>query len=419
MDQIMTKRESDLLFLQGLIPKNENLFLWCYTPEGKLLATSCPENLSFLLDLSFEILGAKPKAFDYLTSQNNDRPLLLGSSIGLQWAASLEKERHRTLLFIMGPVLYNPISEESLRVALRPYTDTRERGEWAAALRRSLPELPLMSYAVFTRYVVMIHNTLTGDQIGLDALSYGAASPSQSASPPPVTRDRGQVYQAEKALLQMVRKGDINYYAAFQNSSSLSSGVPVKGKDPLQPMRLSLIVFTTLVSRAAMEGGLNPEIAYALGDSYIQAAQDCRDSGELSSLTQAMYHDFIYRVHHLRVNPDYSPAIQKCCDYIELSVDRKIRTRDLASLVGYTEYYLTEKFKKETGMPLTSYIRAIKLERAKVLLETTALSVQQIAEQLAFNTVNYFIQCFREATGLTPAKYRSRQSGKAASPPLA
>ena len=406
MDQIMTKRESDLLFLQGLIPKNENLFLWCYTPEGKLLATSCPENLSFLLDLSFEILGAKPKAFDYLTSQNNDRPLLLGSSIGLQWAASLEKERHRTLLFIMGPVLYNPISEESLRVALRPYTDTRERGEWAAALRRSLPELPLMSYAVFTRYVVMIHNTLSGDQLGLDALSYGTASPSRSASPPPATRDRVQVYQAEKALLQMVRKGDINYYAAFQNSSSLSSGVPVKGKDPLQPMRLSLIVFTTLVSRAAMEGGLNPEIAYALGDSYIQAAQDCRDSGELSSLTQAMYHDFIYRVHHLRVNPDYSPAIQKCCDYIELSLERKISAADLAALVGYSEYYLTEKFKRETGLSVSAWIREARVGRAKVLLESTDLPVAEIAERLSFSTPSYFIQCFRASVGRTPAQYR-------------
>ena len=136
--------------------------------------------------------------------------------------------------------------------------------------------------------------------------------------------------------------------------------------------------------------------------------EDCRDSGELAALATAMYHDFIYRVHHLRSNPGYSHAIQKCCDYIELSLDRKIRVSDLAALVGYTEYYLTEKFKKETGVPVSQYIRFAKVERAKVLLESTDMSVREIAERLAFNTVNYFIQSFKAITGCSPAKYRKQ-----------
>ena len=119
-----------------------------------------------------------------------------------------------------------------------------------------------------------------------------------------------------------------------------------------------------------------------------------------------MYHDFIYRVHHLHANPDYSPAVQKCCDYIELSLDKKIRIADLAALTGYTEYYVTEKFKKETGVPLFLYIRYAKVERAKVYLESSDLSVKEIAEHLAFNTPNYFIKCFHEVTGYSPAQYR-------------
>ena len=210
-------------------------------------------------------------------------------------------------------------------------------------------------------------------------------------------------------MLQMVRNGDINYHAVIQRSVNLSPGVPVSGADPLRQVKTSLVVFTTLVSRAAMEGGLSPEVAYAVGDSYLQAVEDSRDSGELSALANAMYHDFIYRVHHLRSNPGCSHAIQKCCDYIELSLDRKIRISDLAALVGYTEYYLTEKFKKETGVPVSTYIRFAKVERAKVLLESTDLSVREIAERLAFNTVNYFIQCFRETAGCTPAQYRKKK----------
>ena len=137
-------------------------------------------------------------------------------------------------------------------------------------------------------------------------------------------------------------------------------------------------------------------------------AEDCRDSGELSAMAHAMYHDFVYRVHYLRMNSNYSYAVQKCCDYIELSMNRKIRTADLAALVGYTEYYLTEKFRKETGKSISAYVKDAKIERAKLMLAATKDPVAKIAETLAFNTPNYFIQCFREKEGITPAQYRKR-----------
>ena len=121
-----------------------------------------------------------------------------------------------------------------------------------------------------------------------------------------------------------------------------------------------------------------------------------------------MYHDFVYRVLHLRINPDCSHAIQKCCDYIELSLERKIRMADLAMFVGYIEYYPTEKFKKETGVSVSQYVHFAKVERARVLLESTDMSVREIAERLAYNTVNYFIQSFRDVAGCTPAQYRKK-----------
>ena len=264
-----------------------------------------------------------------------------------------------------------------------------------------------MPYAIFTRYVTMVYNALTGEQQDI-FIPLGDSTGFVNEVSPAENRDRMKIYLAERAMLQMVRNGDINYQNVFNISSSMSPGVPVKGRDPLQQTRVSIIVFTSLVCRAAMEGGLSPELAYPLGDSYIEAVVNSNDTGELSALALAMYHDFIYRVHHLRTNPNYSHAIQKCCDYIELGLNRKIRIADLATLCGYTEYYLTEKFKKETGQSITSYIRFAKIERAKVLLVSTDDEVRGIAEQLAFNTPNYFIQCFRETTGYTPTQYRKK-----------
>lgn len=406
--QLMTPGEQNLLLLESLISSNEEFYVWCYEQNGDFVAASCPEEERADLQQAFEVLGGKEKMLRYARETDNTRPRIIGSSIGMQWALSYERERGRQLLFVIGPVFYARPLERHVRAGLRAYTHSRENALWSTRLIALLPKLPVLSYAIFTRYVMMVHNTLTGQQLGLEALDTEQVKAAPTPADTAGTRDRDKVYLSERAMLQMVRNGDINYFSALQNSVLLSPGVPIRGQDPLRQMKTSIIVFTTLVSRAAMEGGLSPEIAYALGDSYIQSAEDCRDSGELSALAHAMYHDFIYRVHHLRSNPDYSHAIQKCCDYIELSLDRKIRTVDLAALVGYSEYYLTEKFKKETGQSVSSYIRYAKVERAKLLLESGDLSVREIAEKLAFNTVNYFIQCFRDTTGYTPAQYRKK-----------
>ena len=213
---------------------------------------------------------------------------------------------------------------ERLRRALQPYVDSRAGADWAAALTATLPRLPVMTYAIFSRYVLMIHNTLTDQQLGLDALEGDLPQNGPSAALPAGVRDRSKIYAAEQAMLEMVRTGNINYHAVLQRSVQLSPGVPVQGQDPLRQMKTSIIVFTTLVCRAAMEGGLSPEVAYPLGDSYIQSAENSRDSGELNALASAMYHDFIYRVHHVRTNPTCSHAVQKVCDYIAFLHDGKL-----------------------------------------------------------------------------------------------
>ena len=405
MIQGMTRAEQNLLLLESLIPGNEHLYIWCLSPDGALIASSCPEHLQNALDQAMRELGVLEKALRRAAQSRTSMPAILGSAIGMQWAVTLEKERDKDLIFLVGPVFYSMPDEQRFLSALLTGEASHGSTGWLHDLSGALAFIPVLPFAVFSRYVLMIHNTLTGQQLGLEAFST-QEDVTPAAFQTAGERNRIKVYQSEQALLEMVRSGNINYQRAFQNSAAISPGVPVRGRDPLRQMKTSIIVFTSLVCRAAMEGGLSPEIAYPLGDSYIQSAEDCRDSGELSALASAMYHDFIYRVHYVRANPNYSHAIQKCCDYIELSLDRQIRAADLAALVGYTEYYLTEKFKKETGKSITSYIRDARIERAKILLQTTELSVADISEALAFNTPNYFIQSFRNVTGSTPAQFR-------------
>ena len=406
MNASVTQAEQNLALLQSLIPSGESFYIWCYTNEGHLLGSSCHGAIRETLHHAFQVLGAFDKMIAYVAGTENEAPRILGSTIGMQWAVTLEKERKKNVVFVLGPVWNTPADGKRIHAMLTDGASLKDL-KWIEALCAVIPALPVMSYAVFGRYVMLVHNVLTETQLGMEALSPDAEKRGKEQDYAFSQRNRVDIYKSEQALLDVVRRGEINYHQVLNRSSSLSSGVPVRSQDPLRQMKTNIVVFTTLVTRAAMEGGLSPEVAYPLGDSYIQTAEDCRDSGELNSLAQTMYHDFIYRVHRLHMDPRHSHAIQKCCDYIELSLDRKIHARDLAALVGYTEYYLTEKFKSETGLSVSDYIRRAKISRAKMLLRSTDMSVSEIAERLAFNSANYLIRVFRELEGCPPAAYRA------------
>lgn len=407
MDLRITEKEENLLRLEAAIPAGEKFYVWCYDEGGHCIATSCPEEGREALEKAFHFFGCEEKALAYSASARTV-PLVIGSPIGMQWAIAFEPEREHKLLFVMGPVFFSTPIKSQIRAVLHPSLSGPEDAVWEKTFIEQLSGMPVIPFAIFIRYVTMVHNVLTGRQLDVNVLLVSQDSEDPRVVPKQEKRDRTKVYLAERALLQMVRNGDINYQDALNMSSSLSPGVPVRGRGPLQQIKISIIVFTSLVCRAAIEGGMSPEEAYSLGDSYIETAVNSNDTGELNNISLSMYHDFIDRVHRLNSNPDYSLPIKKCCDYIQLSLDKKISLAEMASLTGYTEYYLAEKFKQETGMPLFLYIRCAKVERAKLLLESTDESVKEISEQLSFTTPNYFAKCFREIVGCTPAQYRKQ-----------
>ena len=155
----MTHAEQNLQFLQAAIPSNEKFYVWAYADDGHVIATSCPEAEQDLFHHAFCIFGGVEKALSCAVSRK-DRPSLIGSPIGMQWAVTFETARKDNLFFVIGPVFYTPPTEAQLREALRPYRDSLENGSWAVGLIRRSSEMPVMPYAIFTRYAVMVHNTL-------------------------------------------------------------------------------------------------------------------------------------------------------------------------------------------------------------------------------------------------------------------
>ena len=105
-----------------------------------------------------------------------------------------------------------------------------------------------------------------------------------------------------------------------------------------------------------------------------------------------------------------SYVVQKATDYIgEHCADRDLSIRVLAEHVGLTPAYLSNLFKKETGVTVGQYLLDVRIGRAKHLMKDPQKKIYEIADQVGYEDVDYFARVFKRATGMTPSEYRRKQ----------
>jgi transcriptional regulator GlxA family with amidase domain len=89
-----------------------------------------------------------------------------------------------------------------------------------------------------------------------------------------------------------------------------------------------------------------------------------------------------------------------------------LTVRDLARRTAMSESGFSHTFKAVAGIPPRRYAIQARIARARELLETTRLSIKEVAAQLGYDDPHYFSRCFRRVTGRPPSAVRSRGRGR-------
>jgi len=79
---------------------------------------------------------------------------------------------------------------------------------------------------------------------------------------------------------------------------------------------------------------------------------------------------------------------------------------EIASKLNITPEYLGTKFRTETGVTFSTYMKDYRMAKAKEILLGTNLKLYEIADRVGYNDPKYFSRVFKEATGMLPAEYR-------------
>lgn len=399
--------EQKLSFFQELINCSYPLYHWEYDSSMNLLSSNWTKEL-FSGDF-FSYIGFH-KLIQKHISDGNQSPVILEAGYNLIWIAGFEfrdMQLHRC--YFIGPVLSGRDSHMKIRKRLDAY-------ELSAKLRftifKTFEEIPSIPNNIVTQYAVMLHYCLNHEKVVSGDVRY--LNPYASDKDTAVRTDTSThtgIWVNEQKLLKMISEGDPHYKEALQQSLSLSYGVKAEFGDPIRSHKNNSLVLLTLCSRACIEGGLSPTIAYDLNDYYAKRIEECKSLTDTTNLCSEMLEDFVARVREAKEQESVSGLIQNACEYIKNHLTEPLSIKVLAHNTGYSEYYFSHKFKKEMGCSVNDYILQNRLEQAKLLLAGTNDSIQTISDNLSFSNRSYFYTCFTRHVGISPSEYR-RKNGK-------
>jgi AraC-type DNA-binding domain-containing proteins len=95
------------------------------------------------------------------------------------------------------------------------------------------------------------------------------------------------------------------------------------------------------------------------------------------------------------------------CKHFDNDNNKLITANEIASGLAMSTHYLSDMLRNLTGMNTQQHIHAYLIEKAKGLLLTTSLSVNEIAFSLGFEYPQYFNRLFKSKTGQTPIEFRN------------
>lgn len=319
---------------------------------------------------------------------------------------------------VVGPSIQTANNEQTLKeLAFKCDVPTDDVPDFVIGMK-SISSMPLES---IVQILCTLNYVMNGETLGLGDITicdaeqqnirtkletervniHFNASADQSQEQPTLHN----TFALEQTIVNFIRRGDT---AALKEWLSAAPAVQggVLAADQLRQIKNTFIVTATLVSRAAIRGGMDVNDALSLSDAYIQKCELLNDLERITNLQYHMVFDYTERVEKLLHGKHPSKLVRDVANYIQHHLSEPISTEDIAGALFISRSRLSVKFKEETNENLVDFILKEKTEEAKRLLRYTDKTSVAISAYLGFSSQSHFSKVFKKYTGKTPNEYR-------------
>ena len=213
----------------------------------------------------------------------------------------------------------------------------------------------------------------------------------------------------EQTIMNFVRRGDTAALKEWlKNAPAVRPGI--LSSDTLRQLKNTFIVTATLVSRAAIRGGMDVNDALSLSDAYIQKCELLSSFESIENLQYHMVFDYTERVEKIRLGKTPTKLTTDIANYVQKHLTEPVDIAALAKAMFVSRTHLAVKFKKETGMTLTDFVLKEKVEEGKRLLRYTDKPLSAISAYLGFSSQSHFANVFKKYANSSPNEYRLKHN---------
>lgn len=134
-----------------------------------------------------------------------------------------------------------------------------------------------------------------------------------------------------------------------------------------------------------------------------------RAAGGASNLTErsGLFYGLLSALHQqtLEKHPGHAMA-RRILNALSGDLRNPPSLEELAVLSHFSRNYVIELVKEYCGKTPYQYLGELRLQRAALLLESSALPLEEIADQCGYSDYSHFYKCFHSAYGCAPGRYR-------------
>lgn len=157
-----------------------------------------------------------------------------------------------------------------------------------------------------------------------------------------------------------------------------------------------------ILTISMIDAGIPPVVARAASEKF--GTKDYKGD-EMHAVLRRMVYESCGFV-KVFVRKRLSPIVNAAMDLVEQEFRSPLTVKYIAERVGVSVSGLSIQFKKECGVPLTTYINQKRLKETTFLLVNTKLNVSEICSAVGFSDSNYLARIFKKKFGLSPTEYR-------------
>lgn len=315
-------------------------------------------------------------------------------------------------LYIIGPALTTPVSQEQVRAGIRQY---RLPSHMEGPLLKLCSHLPVIPSHTLYRTADLVFGYLTKREQPLKITQSHLLHTNDSLLLHPALQQNEEIaqmrqiemrYEYSAALTEAIKKGNMSLVFHMIGQYRPGTDSTVRNSNPLRNAQNYCIVLNTQLRHAVEDCGIHPYLLDKLSNQIGLEIEQLKDLSKLSFFFTEVVRRYCRLVQE-HAYPNLKPLVNLAVTYIKEHLSDNLTVKDTAKALTVNANYLSTQFHREMGMTFIDFVNQERANQASGLLKNTNLQIQEIAALVGYNNTSYFAKQFRRFFGQSPQNYRA------------